>query len=144
MNKPMRLRAPRRMDHDDDRLVPLINVVFLMLIFFMLVGSIEATDPARVEPPESSTETPRTAPAVQVLVDTEARTWLVTAGSRQGPYPAPAPLEQAVREALAGLTGLRQVEVRAHRELQVDVIGAVIDAIRRAGADEVRLVTTRR
>jgi len=43
-------RAPRRRD---DHLIPLINVIFLMLIFFMIVGQIRPAEALRVEPPKT-------------------------------------------------------------------------------------------
>lgn len=50
----MRIEAPPARQRDlDDSLIPLINVVFLMLIFFMLAGHISAPDVLPVEPPES-------------------------------------------------------------------------------------------
>lgn len=35
----------------DDSLIPLINVVFLMLIFFMVAGKISQSDPIEITPP---------------------------------------------------------------------------------------------
>lgn len=40
----------------DDNLIPLINVVFLMLIFFMVAGHIEHSDVAKTNPPQSINE----------------------------------------------------------------------------------------
>ncbi|MGO2235109.1 biopolymer transporter ExbD [Marinomonas sp. UCMA 3892] len=37
----------------DDNMVPLINVVFLMLVFFMVAGQIQKADPIAVIPPQS-------------------------------------------------------------------------------------------
>ena len=37
----------------DDGVIPLINVVFLMLIFFMVAGHIQKSDPIEINPPES-------------------------------------------------------------------------------------------
>ena len=37
----------------DDNMVPLINVVFLMLVFFMVAGQIQRADPIPVMPPQS-------------------------------------------------------------------------------------------
>ena len=48
----MRFQQPRP-KNDDERILPLINVVFLLLIFFMLTGKLAATDPFKVNPPES-------------------------------------------------------------------------------------------
>ncbi|EXJ09608.1 MULTISPECIES: ExbD/TolR family protein [Nitrincola] len=49
--------AQNRKDKDDN-LIPLINVVFLMLIFFMLAGQITASDAFKVTPPSSLVEAP--------------------------------------------------------------------------------------
>jgi biopolymer transport protein ExbD len=47
-------QLPRRPRNDDDRILPLINVVFLLMIFFMLADRIAASDPFPVEPPRSA------------------------------------------------------------------------------------------
>ena len=44
---------PRR---EEERILPLINVVFLLFIFFMLAGSLSASDPFEVTPPVSSSD----------------------------------------------------------------------------------------
>lgn len=42
---------------NDDNMVPLINVVFLMLVFFMVAGQIRKADPIPVIPPHSINDT---------------------------------------------------------------------------------------
>ena len=37
----MRLKNKSKKDYDDDGLLPLVNIIFLLLIFFMIVGVIE-------------------------------------------------------------------------------------------------------
>ena len=37
----MRLKNKSKRDYDDDGLLPLVNIIFLLLIFFMIVGVIE-------------------------------------------------------------------------------------------------------
>ena len=39
---------------DDERLLPLINVVFLLLVYFMLAGALSSPAAFRVDPPKSS------------------------------------------------------------------------------------------
>ena len=51
----MRFDPPRR-KNDDERILPLINVVFLLLIFFMLTGKLSAIDPIEVAPPVSASD----------------------------------------------------------------------------------------
>ncbi|MFD1695592.1 ExbD/TolR family protein [Roseibium aestuarii] len=49
LNKPMRRQPP-------ENTIPLINVVFLMLIFFLFAGSVARDDARQVEPPVDITE----------------------------------------------------------------------------------------
>ncbi|UAW99773.1 biopolymer transporter ExbD [Halopseudomonas nanhaiensis] len=42
----------------DDNLIPLINIVFLLLIFFMVAGQIAPQQDTTVNPPESASEKP--------------------------------------------------------------------------------------
>ncbi|MEM9011165.1 MAG: biopolymer transporter ExbD [Pseudomonadota bacterium] len=46
-------RSRRQRDDDEDRILPLINIVFLLLIFFMVVGRLSAGDPFEIQPPYS-------------------------------------------------------------------------------------------
>lgn len=39
--KTMRIKKTMKRDYDDDGLLPLVNIIFLLLIFFMIVGVIE-------------------------------------------------------------------------------------------------------
>ena len=49
----MKLHPQRKPISQDNSMIPLINVVFLMLAFFMIVGQIERSDAVRLNPPES-------------------------------------------------------------------------------------------
>ena len=62
--------APRK-DNSDDQLIPLINIVFLMLIFFMVAGQISEQDAQYIAPPESISETPIDPDAPRVLIDAD-------------------------------------------------------------------------
>lgn len=51
----LQMQAPRRPGNPDDSLIPLINIVFLMLIFFMIAGHItSARLPGDVQLPAST------------------------------------------------------------------------------------------
>jgi len=63
----------RRPDRSEERILPLINVVFLLLIFFMIAGSLSVTEPFDVEPPESRSEAAHDPDRVTILMSTEGR-----------------------------------------------------------------------
>lgn len=50
----MRLPLPTRHRSMEDNILPLINVVFLLLIFFMLAGSLAQRPPFDLSPPMTS------------------------------------------------------------------------------------------
>ena len=61
LNKPIRkTKFPN--------LVPLINIVFLLLIFFMLSGTLSKKDLFSVDPPESYTGSSAEAPEITILI----------------------------------------------------------------------------
>ncbi len=62
------LPAPRPRGTIDDQLVPLINIVFLLLVFFMVAGRITPQLETSVEPPVSASRKPSPdEPALLVL-----------------------------------------------------------------------------
>jgi biopolymer transport protein ExbD len=55
------------MQQRDDNLIPLINVVFLMLIFIMVAGQISRSDAIAINPPASASEN-RAAPQDRIII----------------------------------------------------------------------------
>ena len=54
----MQFRRPTRKPDSEERVLPLINVVFLLLIFFMLAGRLSEAELFEVTPPESAGAVP--------------------------------------------------------------------------------------
>lgn len=52
------LPKPRHRSAADDHLIPLINIVFLLLIFFMVAGRVEIQQGTELSPPQARSETP--------------------------------------------------------------------------------------
>lgn len=56
--------------NSDDGLIPMINIVFLLLVFFMVAGAVKPVEPLDIEPPESAqTGDQSAAHVVHVAVD---------------------------------------------------------------------------
>jgi biopolymer transport protein ExbD len=49
-----RLTRAKPQEDTDARILPLINIVFLLLIFFMVAGRLSSSDPFEVAPPEAA------------------------------------------------------------------------------------------
>lgn len=105
-------------------MIPLINVVFLMLAFFMILGQIESSDAVRLDPPDSL--------SLEVQGD-YAATLLITA--QQSLYLNDRPLR---REQLAG-------EIRRLLDAAADPqsVRVLVKADATLPATELRLVLAR-
>lgn len=64
----MQLKAPSPRQDSEENVLPLINIVFLLLIFFMLAGTIKAPDLFPVQLPESNAEQTADKATPQLLI----------------------------------------------------------------------------
>ena len=112
---------------DDRNLIPLINIVFLLLIFFMVAGSIQATAPSEISLPEIMLDNASAAPkhfdALQIYLDKQEKIYL---GEQQ------VSLEQ-LNEHLQSLTSqdpsLQQAEVNIRLSVDQQVIAVQLDKV---------------
>ena len=133
----MNLYRRREPQSQDNSMIPLINVVFLMLAFFMIAGQIQRSDAVRMEPPESLS---------RAAQGEYTATLLITA--RQSLFLNDTPLR---REQLAGEIrrlletaadpqGVR-VLVKADASLPATELRLVLGRLRAAGLLRVSLAT---
>ena len=124
---------------------PLIDVVMVMIIFFLIVGKLATDADARLRLPQSGIGTTTQQPG---------RTITVTPGSESSAHGAfggvEVRLEQQLLRAGAELeAALRAggtdapVTLRAHRDLPFEAVAPVLAACSRAGIIGVRLATER-
>jgi biopolymer transport protein ExbD len=125
---------PPRPKSDDERILPLINVVFLLLIFFMLAGQLAATDPFDIEPPSSASENEPGAADIVVLIGADGRLGLDGAI-----------LDAGLRAALAARAGdgfrMPEVRVKADGRTPATRVVEVMELMREAGVKKLRLLT---
>ncbi len=134
----MRFPAPRRRSIGEP-VIPLINIVFLLLIFFMLAGTLTPPEPFSVEPPQSERGE-----------GADARLEGVILLGPDGAIAFEGETLEGGDEALRAVVG-RRIEAEADLELQLRADGAasatrvmdVMDRLREAGAERVRLITVR-
>lgn len=133
----MNLYGQRKPQTQENSMIPLINVVFLMLAFFMILGQIESSDAVRLDPPDSL--------SLEVQGDYTA-TLLITA--QQSLYLNDRPLRREqlageirrILEAAADPQGVR-VLVKADAMLPATELRLVLARLRSAGLLRVSLAT---
>lgn len=134
------LKTPiaRRVANQDDSLIPLINVVFLMLIFFMVAGQITATDGTDVETPDSISQVPLESEQLKVVINQQGDIYID--GQQKT-------IEQLSEIVLVHVTGLKnndtgQVVIKADSHLAVDKLQAILKQIKQAGVNSLSLMTS--
>ncbi|RMD63105.1 MAG: biopolymer transporter ExbD [Alphaproteobacteria bacterium] len=131
----MRIQPPRpRTRNEEERILPLINVVFLLLIFFMLAGRLAASDPFEITPPRSASEGPAETKELLVLVGADGQLALDGVVMEEGP------LKAAVSDRLVG-AGTPRVRLKADGRAEATRVVAVMELLREAGVERLRLLT---
>lgn len=118
----------------DDAVLPLTNVVFLLLIFFLLAGRMAAPSPLDVEPPRSTSQTPADHQGIEVTLAANGRVAL-----NDHPIQGRA-LEQAIRQRLQHQPNT-PIRLRADAGLATSRVVETMHLLRAAGAHRLRLIT---
>ncbi|WP_417723842.1 ExbD/TolR family protein [Salipiger sp.] len=114
--------APRR--PRPEPVVPMINVVFLLLIFFLMTAEIAPPQPFPVAPPVASGDMSEPAPALFVSADGQ-----IAFGAERG------------SDALAAATRAGPVTLRADAALPATELAGILARLGALGAGSVALVT---
>lgn len=134
-------------------LIPLINIIFLMLIFYMLAGTIVPSDRVNVEPPVSSSEAAMKIEGITIVVGADGR--LAIDGDLVALEELAATLAQRLEQANTAeaapspqeATTPTFTETAPPIKLKIDArasahqLNQTLSALRRAGANRVTLVT---
>ena len=132
----MRIQPPRT-KHDEEHILPLINVVFLLLIFFMLAGRLTASDPFGIAPPASSSDTPVQKQAIVVFAAEDGRVAL------DGEMINEAELKAAVAGRMLA-TDVSELYLRADGRARATRVVAIMEKLREAGVEKLHLLTVPR
>jgi len=140
-----RLRRPRT-EFDDMDLTPMVDVTFLLLIFFMITASFSLQK--TIEFPAPNPEQQGASQSLS-LEDLEESTVFVRIDERNGIFidDVPVPNRDVLIEKLqaARLTTLRsETAIDAHVEALHETVVTVIDAATSAGMQRIRLVSRSR
>ena len=117
-------------------LTPLIDVVFLLLIFFMVSTTFSKESQLQIRLPEASDEPAAMDQERMLYIEISRESFFVVKGPGGGSDPLPKPslatLRHAVSEAAGGEFDLRVV-IRADRETPHESVVRAMDVARRLG-----------
>ena len=125
----MRFDAPISRDRPEN-IVPMINVVFLLLIFFLMTAEIAPPPPVEVAPPEATAETPAEGADVAYLMAGGTLAY----GAARG---------EAALAALAAREAETPLTLRADAGVEAALLAALLPRLVAAG-QRIELVTVAR
>jgi len=118
-----------------ETIIALIDVVFFLLVFFMLIGRMDATAPFDVMPPIATTGSDMPAGGATVSVAADGALAL------DGREVTRAGLDERLAAMLAEDPGLR-VRINAHRDAELRHVLPLLSAAEAMGVPDVVLVVT--
>lgn len=124
-------RPPQR--QQPETIIALIDVVFFLLVFFMLIGRMDATAPFDVSPPVAQTGSDMPAGGITLAVSETG--YMAVDG-----VPNADPLPQLLN-AISGAPDTL-IRINAHRDAELRHILPLIAKLEAAGARDVALVVT--
>ena len=131
---------PGDTDEPDVNLTPLIDVVFLLLIFFMVSTTFEHQSRIQVELPEASAEpTTPEAESLEIIVDAQGRYFI---GEEQVVNTQLKTLMGAITKVIGDRTDM-PVIVRADANSPHQSVVTVLDATSQLGLTKISLATTK-
>jgi biopolymer transport protein ExbD len=124
------------MEHRDPHIdvVPLIDCILVLLIFFMVTTTFAKDAEMQIERPGAKSATPASSKALRVYIDRSMQVFVGEAPVR------PWMVQSRVRDAL-GTSGDKTVLVVTDRRVPADKLIEVIDVCRLAGAKDIGVVT---
>lgn len=125
----------RRHDRTEtpETMLPLINIVFMLLIFFMLLANFNASAPFPVAPPDAAGSSP-TPQGLTIFVAADGRVAV------DGAEVSPNALVSRLRGRLSA-EPMPVVWLRADRDVDADRVIAIMERLRIAGVTALRLTT---
>jgi biopolymer transport protein ExbD len=112
----------------------MLDVVFIMLIFFIVTTSFVKESGVEIDRPESSAATPRPDAQVLVAVSPEGAVWVD--GS-------PVDIHRVGQQVADMLSEDGSVVIQADRESTTGLLIEVMDRLREAGVDKVAVAASR-
>jgi biopolymer transport protein ExbD len=134
----MNFRAKRKYDEPDVNILPLIDVVFLLLIFFMVTTTFERESEISITLPEASQETVTPEPeTIEIAIDKNGRIFINEQALPDSQF-------MTIRDNLA--EHLRDVDqipviINADAEATHQMVIRVMDAARQLGLRQITFAT---
>lgn len=135
----MKFNSTSAVEEVNINLTPLIDVVFLLLIFFMVSTTFDTTSQLKIRLPEASqNETPKAKAPLNLMIDAKGQFFL---NSRELSSQKSEALSFALERVLDGSD--RPIVIQSDAESPVQSLVTAMDVVSRLGLTQVSIATTR-
>jgi biopolymer transport protein ExbD len=135
----MKFNSASPVEEVNINLTPLIDVVFLLLIFFMVSTTFDTTSQLKINLPEASqNEIKKEAQPLILMIDARGRFFL---NSREISGQKSEALKAALEQVLNG--EIRPIVIQSDAETPVQSLVTAMDVVARLGLSRVSIATTR-
>ena len=128
----MRRKRAREQEESEVNLTPMLDVVFIMLIFFIVTASFVKESGLDVTKPEAATAVVQEKASILIAIDAKDQVWI---NRRQVDVRS----VRSIVERLHAENPKGTVVIQADRESRNDMLVRVMDASRRAGVYDIAL-----
>jgi biopolymer transport protein ExbD len=136
---PMKFNSTSPVEEVNINLTPLIDVVFLLLIFFMVSTTFDTTSQLKINLPEASqNDIKKEAMPLNLMIDARGRFFL---NSREISSQKSEALKAALEQVLDGAN--RPIVIQADAETPVQSLVTAMDVVARMGLSRISIATTR-
>jgi biopolymer transport protein ExbD len=125
---------PAELANIDDRIMPLINIVFLLLIFFLVAGVIKEVEPLEVEPPVSTANAEAAPADLTIYISPDGRIAL-------GDEILPDDTAQIDLGMAVSADPDQSIRIIADQGVDTVKVIEILDTLRASGSTRVKLVT---
>lgn len=130
--------APRAPEEPEISLISLVDVVFMLLIFFMVTTTFVRSSTLKLSLPQAdSTQIPQEQRSIEVVVDADGRYYV---DGRQLRDDSPQTLERGLRQ-MAGEDVARGLVIRADGRAPHQSVVTVLDVAGRTGFSQLSIAT---
>ncbi len=127
----------RRHSHSAIEITPLVDVVFNLLLFFMLASSLVQEPAVRIRLPESRTAEVKSDTALMLVISRDEKIYFQ---DRQIDLERLVPVLKGLQQQMTD----RPLRLKSDREVNVGFLIKVIDSVRLAGISNFSILTERR
>ena len=128
--------ARRKRMRKEISLIPLINIIFLLLIFFMIAGQVQRMETLEIAPPKSSEGKERRYLPIVIYLDKQGK--IALNGDIVTREDFPLLLETVLYDKDNNLSA---VTIKADKQAKATYLVWVMDEIKKAGGLEISIIT---